>query len=154
MESLLPSNAALQQRQNSTSFGCTTRKKSNRAKISNTIELVTCANWKLLRSFQKTLELTRAKSLMMSAKHSVPVPYWSLVCATLPFRNRFLIILYKYSIAFAVPSEEVKSPTFKIFPQSITIAQGQNAVFTCETDKVPTKGTHHTKNFKTSSSTC
>jgi len=39
-----------------------------------------------------------------------------------------------------VPTEEVKSPTFKVFPQSMTISQGQNAVFTCEADKTPIKG--------------
>jgi len=34
----------------------------------------------------------------------------------------------------------VKSPTFKVFPQSATISQGQTAVFNCETDKAPTTG--------------
>ncbi len=55
--------------------------------------------------------------------------------------------VFNHLIIPTVPNEEVKSPTFKVFPQSITIAQGQTAVFTCETDKVPVKGTHQLKKW-------
>lgn len=45
------------------------------------------------------------------------------------------------TLLVVVPNEETKSPTFKVFPQSITVAQGQTAIFKCETDKAPAKVT-------------
>jgi uncharacterized cupredoxin-like copper-binding protein len=45
------------------------------------------------------------------------------------------------TLLVVVPNEEVKSPTFKVFPQSATSAQGQTAVFNCEADKTVTKVT-------------
>jgi len=45
------------------------------------------------------------------------------------------------TLLVVVPTEEVKSPTFKVFPQSTTMAQGQLVVFNCEADKTPTKVT-------------
>lgn len=51
--------------------------------------------------------------------------------------------VFKSSTKNIVPNEEVKSPTFKQFPQSQTIAQGQTVTFTCETDKAPAKGELH-----------
>ena len=52
-----------------------------------------------------------------------------------------MIIIY---VVVSVPTEEVKSPTFKVFPQSTTVAQGQSVVYNCEADKTPTQGIHET----------
>ena len=49
-------------------------------------------------------------------------------------------LIFHICFVLVVPNEETKSPTFKVFPQSITVAQGQTAIFKCETDKAPTKG--------------
>lgn len=80
---------------------------------------------------------------MMLVRHLVRAHYWSLVCSSEHFQQKTFLITILNLLPQKVPNEEAKSPTFKTFPQSITIAQGQTAVFTCETDKAPTRGSFY-----------
>ncbi|KAK2728041.1 hypothetical protein QYM36_008498, partial [Artemia franciscana] len=43
------------------------------------------------------------------------------------------------SLHVIVPTEETKSPSFKVFPSSETFPDGKDAIFRCEFDKTPTK---------------
>lgn len=44
------------------------------------------------------------------------------------------------TLTVLVPNEEPKGPTFKTFPQSATVTQGESTIFECETEKTPEKG--------------
>lgn len=50
--------------------------------------------------------------------------------------TKFVFFLFLIS----VPNEEPKGPVFKTFPQSATVAEGENTTFECETEKTPQKG--------------